>query len=172
VEAGLAKAGKTIDSFDIAPTVSVVINDNLDIAYNMLRPFLALYVGGMGARGKNFYYDLAARYGFEAAAAEIQDLYLAGDKGAAMARVPAALIDAVALVGPRERVRERLSIWRDSPVTTLNMTVFDVETLRTMVELVERDWANPDERIRNGKQCGRHATSRSKSPGARRRWSS
>ena len=137
VEAGLAKAGKTIDGFDIAPTVSVVINDNLDIAYNMLRPFLALYVGGMGARGKNFYYDLAARYGFEAEAAEIQDLYLAGDKGAAMARVPAALIDAVALVGPRERVRERLSIWRDSPVTTLNMTVFDVETLRTMVELVE-----------------------------------
>ena len=137
VEAGLAKAGKTIDGFDIAPTVSVVINDNLDIAYNMLRPMLALYIGGMGARGKNFYNDLAGRYGFEGAAAEIQDLYLSGDKGAAMARVPAELIDAVALVGPRERVRERLSIWKDSPVTTLNMTVFDVETLRTMVELVQ-----------------------------------
>lgn len=137
VEAGLAKAGKTMAGFDIAPTVSVVINDNLEIAYNMLRPFLALYVGGMGARGRNFYYDLAARYGFEAAATEIQDLYLSGDKGAAMARVPAELIDAVALVGPRERVRERLRIWRDSPVTTLNMTVFDVETLRAMVELVE-----------------------------------
>ncbi len=136
VESGLAKAGKTLDGFDIAPTVSVVINDNLDIAYNMLRPMLALYVGGMGARGKNFYYDMAVRYGFEGAAAEIQDLYLAGDKGAAMARVPAELIDAVALVGPRGRVRERLSIWRDSPVTTLNMTVFDVETLRTMVELM------------------------------------
>jgi F420-dependent oxidoreductase-like protein len=135
VAAGLAKAGKSLDQFDIAPTVSVVINDNLDVAYNMLRPMLALYVGGMGARGKNFYYDLAVRYGFEADAAAIQDLYLAGDKGAAMARVPAELIDAVALVGPRERVRERLSIWRDSPVTTLNMTVFDVETLRTMVEL-------------------------------------
>ena len=136
VEAGLAKAGKTIDGFDIAPTVSVVINDNLDICYNMLRPFLALYVGGMGARGKNFYYDLAVRYGFEEAATEIQDLYLAGDKGAAMARVPAELIDAVALVGPRERVRERLAIWRNSPVTTLNMTVFDIETLRTVVELM------------------------------------
>ena len=136
VESGLTKAGKTLDGFDIAPTVSVVINDNLDIAYNMLRPMLALYVGGMGARGKNFYYDMAVRYGFEAAATEIQDLYLAGDKGAAMARVPAELIDAVALVGPRGRVRERLSIWRDSPVTTLNMTVFDVETLRTMVELM------------------------------------
>ena len=136
IDAGLAKAGKTIDQFDIAPTVSVVINDNLDIAYNMLRPMLALYVGGMGARGKNFYYDLAVRYGFEAAAREIQDLYLAGDKGAAMARVPGELIDAVALVGPRARVRERLALWRNSPVTTLNMTVFDVETLRAMVELM------------------------------------
>ncbi len=136
IDAGLAKAGKSIDQFDIAPTVSVVINDNLDIAYNMLRPMLALYVGGMGARGKNFYYDLAVRYGFEAAATEIQDLYLAGDKGAAMARVPGELIDAVALVGPRARVRERLALWRNSPVTTLNMTVFDVETLRAMVELM------------------------------------
>ena len=136
VETGLSKVGKTMDGFDIAPTVSVVINDNLDICYNMLRPLLALYIGGMGARGKNFYNDLAARYGFEAEAAEIQDLYLSGDKGAAMARVPAELIDAVALVGPRERVRERLAIWRDSPVTTLNMTVFDVETLRSMVEMV------------------------------------
>ena len=136
VDAGLVKAGKTIAQFDIAPTVSVVINDNLDVCYNMLRPMLALYVGGMGARGKNFYYDLAARYGFEDAATEIQNLYLAGDKGAAMARVPAELIDAVALVGPRERVRERLALWCNSPVTTLNMTVFDVETLRAMVELM------------------------------------
>jgi F420-dependent oxidoreductase-like protein len=115
VEAGLAKARQDVEQFDIAPTVSVVINDNLDIAYNMLRPMLALYVGGMGARGKNFYYDLAVRYGFEGAAAEIQDLYLSGDKGAAMARVPAELIDAVALVGPRERVRERLSALAQQP---------------------------------------------------------
>ena len=136
VDAGLAKAGKSIEQFDIAPTVSVVINDNLDVCYNMLRPMLALYVGGMGARGRNFYYDLAARYGFEGAATEIQNLYLSGDKGGAMARVPAELIDAVALVGPRERVRERLALWRNSPVTTLNMTVFDVETLRAMVELI------------------------------------
>ncbi len=138
VEAGFAKAGngKSLANFDIAPTVSVVINDNLDICYNMLRPFLALYIGGMGAKGKNFYNDLAARYGYEAAAAEIQDLYLSGDKGGAMAKVPGALIDEVALVGPRERVKERLQLWLDSPVTTLNMTVFDVDTLRTMVELL------------------------------------
>jgi F420-dependent oxidoreductase-like protein len=138
LEAGFAKAGngKSITDFDIAPTVSVVINDSMDICYNMLRPLLALYIGGMGAKGKNFYHDLACRYGYEAEAAEIQDLYLAGNKGEAMMKVPPGLIDEVALVGPRERVKERLSLWLDSPITTMNMTVFDVETLRTMVELV------------------------------------
>lgn len=135
VDAGLASGGKTIDNFDIAPSVSVVINDSLDICYNMLRPMLALYIGGMGARGKNFYADLAARYGFEAETAEIQDLYLSGDRGGAMSRIPAELIDAVALVGPRDRVRDRLQLWQNSPITTLNMMVFDVETMRTMVEL-------------------------------------
>ncbi|HFQ94259.1 MAG TPA: LLM class F420-dependent oxidoreductase [Anaerolineae bacterium] len=138
IEAGFAKAGggKTLADFDIAPSVSVVINDNLDICYNMLRPMLALYIGGMGAKGKNFYADLAARYGYAAEAAEIQDLYLSGSKGEAMMKVPAGLIDEIALVGPRERIKERLSLWRNSPVTTLNMMVYDVDTLRTMVELV------------------------------------
>ncbi len=138
LEAGFARAGngKSLANFDIAPTVSVVINDNMDICYNMLRPFLALYIGGMGAKGRNFYNDLAGRYGYEAAAAEIQDLYLAGKQGEAMIKVPAGLIDEVALVGPRERVKERLSLWLNSPVTTMNITVFDIETLRTMVELV------------------------------------
>ncbi|MBX3054970.1 MAG: LLM class F420-dependent oxidoreductase [Anaerolineae bacterium] len=139
IEAGFARAGngKSLANFDIAPTVSVVINDNLDICYNMLRPFLALYIGGMGAKGRNFYNDLAGRYGYEAEAAEIQDLYLAGKQGEAMMKVPAGLIDEVALVGPRERVKERLSLWRNSPVTTMNITVFDIETLRTMVELMD-----------------------------------
>ena len=138
IEAGFAKAGgeKSMTNFDIAPTVSVVIHDDVEVAYNMLRPMLALYIGGMGAKGKNFYNDLAARYGYEAAAAEIQDLFLAGDKGMAMMKVPGALIDDVALVGPRERVKERLSLWLNSSVTTMNLTVFDVETLRTVVELM------------------------------------
>ncbi|HEX6386858.1 MAG TPA: LLM class F420-dependent oxidoreductase [Anaerolineae bacterium] len=138
VEAGLTRAGngKSIDDFDIAPTVSVVVNDNLEIGYNMLRPMLALYIGGMGAKGKNFYNDLAVRYGYEAEATEIQELYLSGRQGEAMMKVPAALIDEVALVGPKERIRERLARWRNTPVTTLNLTVFDVEALRTMVELV------------------------------------
>jgi F420-dependent oxidoreductase-like protein len=143
IEAGFAKAGvaedgtgKSIADFDIAPTVSVVIHDDVEVAYNMLRPFLALYIGGMGAKGKNFYTNLAGRYGYEAEAEEIQDLYLAGDKGMAMMKVPGALIDDVALVGSRERVKERLSLWLNSPVTTMNITVFDVDTLRTMVELM------------------------------------
>jgi F420-dependent oxidoreductase-like protein len=136
VDAGLAKAGKSIADFEIAPTVSVILEDNLEVAYNMLRPMLALYIGGMGAKGKNFYNDLAGRYGYEGAAAEIQDLYLAGDRGAAMAKVPAALIDEVALVGSRERIHERLHLWRSSPVTILNITVFNIQTLQTMVELV------------------------------------
>ena len=78
----------------------------------------------------------AVRYGFEQAAREVQDLYLSGDKFAAMSAIPGELIDEVALVGPRERVRERLQLWRESPVRTLNMMISDVATLRTMVELV------------------------------------
>lgn len=138
VEAGFAKAGngKSLANFDIAPTVSVVVTDNLEIGYNMLRPMLALYVGGMGAKGRNFYNDLACRYGYEAEATEIQDLYLAGRQGEAMMKVPAGLIDEIALVGPKERIRERLSLWRNSPITTMNLTVFDEAGLRTMVELV------------------------------------
>ncbi len=138
VEAGFARAGDGKDTrrFDIAPMVSVVMEDNLEVAYNMLRPMLALYIGGMGARDRNFYNDLAVRYGYEAAAARVQELYLDGRQGEAMMAVPEGLIDEVALVGPKARIRERLSLWLDSPVTTLNMTVFNVETLRAMVELV------------------------------------
>lgn len=136
VDAGLAKAGKTLDEFDIAPTVSVVVTDNLEIGYNMLRPLLALYIGGMGAKGKNFYNDLARRYGYGEAAEKVQDLYLDGKKGEAMMAVPAELIDEVALVGPKERIRDRLQPWLESDVTTLNITVFDEAGLRTMVELV------------------------------------
>ena len=138
LEAGFAKAGggKGLHNFDIAPTVSVVIDDSLDVCYNALRPMLALYIGGMGAKGKNFYNDLAARYGYEAEAHEVQELYLSGRQFEAMSKVPAGLIDEVALVGPKARVKERLARWLNSPITTLNMTVFDVSTLRTMVELL------------------------------------
>lgn len=138
IQEGFARAGggKGYDRFDIAPMVSVVIEENMEIAYNMLRPMLALYIGGMGAKGKNFYNDLAVRYGFEEAAVKVQELYLAGRQGEAMMAIPPELIDEVALVGPRARVKERLSLWLNSPITTMNMTVFNVETLRAMVELI------------------------------------
>jgi F420-dependent oxidoreductase-like protein len=141
VEAGLARASaagrpKRMADFDIAPMVPVMMDDNLEVCYNALRPMMALYIGGMGAKGRNFYFDLAVRYGFEAEAHEIQELYLSGRKGEAMMAVPGALIDATALVGPRARIKERLSEWLASPATTLNLTVPNVETLRTMVNLV------------------------------------
>lgn len=136
VDAGLTKGGKTIADFDIAPSVGVAVTDDLEMAWNQFKPMLALYIGGMGARGKNFYFDLACRYGYEAAAHTIQDYYLEGNRAEAVAAVPDALVDDVSLCGPRERIKERLDLWRDSPVNTLNLMIHDVETLRTMAELV------------------------------------
>lgn len=138
VEAGFANAqgDKGYHKFDIAPTVTCIVTDNLEQGYNQLRPLLALYIGGMGAKGKNFYNDLACRYGFEESAEKIQDLYLSGRQGEAMMAVPTELIDEVALIGTRERIADRLQLWQESKITTLNMGCFDVETLRTMAELV------------------------------------
>ena len=136
LEAGFAKAGhgKRAQDFDIAPSVTVVIDNDLEAARNQIKPALALYIGGMGAKGKNFYYDLASRYGFAEAADAIQDCYLQGRKGEAIMAVPDALVDAVALVGSKARIRDRLQIWRDSPITTLNATVFSLDALRFLAE--------------------------------------
>ncbi|MBT4518906.1 MAG: LLM class F420-dependent oxidoreductase [Halieaceae bacterium] len=114
LEKGFAKAGggKSLADFDIAPFVSVALNDDLDAAFASLRPWLALYIGGMGAKGKNFYNDYATRLGYGDAATTIQDLYLAGRKSEAEAAVPESLLDEVALVGPPERIRERLQSWK------------------------------------------------------------
>lgn len=136
VDDGLAKGGRSIENFDIAPSVTVVMGDDLDMCYNQVRPQLALYIGGMGAKGKNFYNDLAMRYGFEEAAETIQDLYLAGQKAEAIMAVPDALVDAVALVGPKARIKDRLQLWQDSDITTFNIQTFDIEVVRTMAELV------------------------------------
>jgi len=138
IDEGFAKAGgdKGIHNFDIAPSISVIIDDDLENAYNRVKPLLALYIGGMGAKDKNFYNDLARRYGYEEAAETIQELYLSGKKGEAIAAVPDALVDDVALVGTKERIKDRLALWRESPITTLNITAFDVDTVRTMAELV------------------------------------
>jgi alkanesulfonate monooxygenase SsuD/methylene tetrahydromethanopterin reductase-like flavin-dependent oxidoreductase (luciferase family) len=101
-----------------------------------VKPRVALYVGGMGARGRNFYNDLACRYGYEGAAKEIQDLYLDGKKREAAAAVPDELVDEVALCGPKERIAELLESWRRSPVTTLIVGTGQPEALDVMAELV------------------------------------
>ncbi len=90
------------------------MNDDLDAAYDSLRPWLALYIGGMGAKDKNFYNDYATRLGYGDDAKKIQDLYLSGDKAGAEAAVPRELLDEVALVGPRERIIERLGPWKEA----------------------------------------------------------
>lgn len=138
IEAGFARAGgaKGIDQFDIAVTVPVIVGDDLTACFNQVKPFLALYIGGMGARGKNFYFDLACRYGFEGAAVAVQENYLAGNKWEAIGAVPDDLVDAVALCGPRERIAERLDLWKRSPVTTLNIAEPNLENVRLMAELL------------------------------------
>jgi F420-dependent oxidoreductase-like protein len=130
-----AGAGKDVHTFDIAPAVTVMLGDDVGACLSFLKPFLALYIGGMGARGKNFYNDLACRYGFEAEAKTIQDLYLSGKKDEAAAAVPDQLADEVSLVGPKERIRDRLGAWRQSGVTTLICNLMQIEALRALAEI-------------------------------------
>jgi F420-dependent oxidoreductase-like protein len=125
------------EGFDVAAfSVPVALTDDVQAARDFVKPQLALYVGGMGARGQNFYNALVSRYGYEAEAEEIQALYLGGKKQEAAAAVPDGLVDEVALLGPRERIAERLEAWRESGVTTLLVQTHDRATLRTMAELV------------------------------------
>ena len=115
--------GKAIDdSFDIAPNVNLCIEDDLEAARDKVRPILALYVGGMGSRDKNFYNQLVQRYGFEENAQEVQNLYLDGKKDEAAAALSPELIDTVSLVGPKDRVRDRLEAYREAGVGTLVST--------------------------------------------------
>jgi F420-dependent oxidoreductase-like protein len=102
LEAGFKRAGggKSLETFDVAPSVTVIQGDDVQACLDFVKPMLALYVGGMGARGKNFYNDLACRYGFDEAAKKVQDLYLAGKKAEATAAIPNEFADEVALVGP------------------------------------------------------------------------
>jgi F420-dependent oxidoreductase-like protein len=136
LEAGFRRAGgqKSLATFDIAPMVVVIQGDDVQACLDFVKPMLALYIGGMGARGKNFYNDLACRYGFEAEAKRIQDLYLDGKKGEATAAVPNQLADEVSLVGPPARIRDRLAPWRESGVTTMICGARQAEALRTLAE--------------------------------------
>jgi F420-dependent oxidoreductase-like protein len=122
LEEGAARAGRSLDGFDIAPTVNVLVTEDLASGRDAMRPYLALYIGGMGSRRQNFYNRLAVRYGFADAAKTVQDLYLDGKREEAGAALPDELIDLVTLCGPREHVRERLAVYRDAGVGTLMIT--------------------------------------------------
>ena len=131
---GFEKSGvmEKADRFEVVPSVQAAAADDIDVARDQIRPQIALYVGGMGARNRNFYFDLAVRYGFEREAIRIQDRYLEGDKLSAIAAVPDELIDEVALVGSRERIRDRLEAWRESGVDAVAVGTIDLYTLRTV----------------------------------------
>jgi F420-dependent oxidoreductase-like protein len=144
LEEGASRAGRTLEGFDIAPTVNVnITEDDVDGARDAMRPFMALYIGGMGSREKNFYNTLVQRYGFEDAAKKVQDLYLEGRKEEAAAALPTELIDLVSLVGPADRVRERLRAYADAGVGTLGVSPMAwtrderIKQLRRVAELME-----------------------------------
>jgi F420-dependent oxidoreductase-like protein len=143
LEEGAARSGRSLERFDIAPTVNAFVSDDRQLARNLMRPVLSLYIGGMGSRQQNFYNNLVQRYGFEAAAKEIQDLYLAGKKAEAGEAIPDELIDMVSLCGPRDVVRDRLAAFRDAGVGTLMLTPMAftldqrIEQLRAVAELAD-----------------------------------
>jgi F420-dependent oxidoreductase-like protein len=137
LEEGFARPGarRSAEDFEVAATVPFIISDDLDAAVDSLRPFYALYFGGMGAKNMNFHANVPIRMGYEREVKEIQDLYLSGKKDEAGAKIPRNLIEEMSLVGPREKVRDELEKWRESIVTTL-LVSGDQATLRTAAELV------------------------------------
>jgi F420-dependent oxidoreductase-like protein len=123
------------DGFDVAACVQLVLIDDVEAGRDALKPYFALYIGGMGGRGTNFYNDLFRRYGYEQEAERIQELYLDGRQRDAAALVPDAFIDEVALVGPKERLAERIEAFRAAGVTTLICATRQPEALRAVAEL-------------------------------------
>ena len=143
IRAGRAKAGKEYEGFDLVPTVPMAIGDDVDALADLFRPYTALYVGGMGSPKQNFYNKLAQRMGYEKEAAEIQQKYLSGDKDGAAAAVPRELIDSTTLLGPVERVADRMKAYAEAGVTTLSLApagfTLDerIASLRAGVEALE-----------------------------------
>ncbi|TAN32898.1 LLM class F420-dependent oxidoreductase [bacterium] len=141
LEEGAARDGRSLADFRICPTVNVMISDDAEAARNAIRPVLALYIGGMGSREQNFYNRLVSAYGFERAAREVQELYLAGRKSEAMLALPDDLIDAVSIAGSRQRAKERLRAFRDVGIDTLIVSPMAIdneerkEQLRLVAEL-------------------------------------
>ncbi|MDH3682984.1 MAG: LLM class F420-dependent oxidoreductase [Acidimicrobiia bacterium] len=132
---GRAGGGKGLDSFDVAAVVPIVIDDDVEAAADAVRPMLALYAGGMGAKDANFHLDVFGRMGYEGECAKIQELYLAGDKRAAIAAVPTSMVEDIALVGPAAKIRDELHGWRETVVNTLVISG-PPPFLETVAELV------------------------------------
>lgn len=128
-------ARHTPDTFEILAMATTSIDDDIEAAYDRLRPTIALYVGGMGAQEMNFHADVFRRLGYEQAVDTIQDLFLNGKQNEAIASVPNAMIDEICLVGPPAKIKDDLEAWRESRVTTL-IVGGSPDTLRTMAELV------------------------------------
>jgi alkanesulfonate monooxygenase SsuD/methylene tetrahydromethanopterin reductase-like flavin-dependent oxidoreductase (luciferase family) len=137
LEAGLARGGRDRSALEIAPTMPAVITDDLARAYDALRPWVALYVGGMGSKAKNFYNGMVRRYGFEAEASTIQDLYLAGNRRSAIGAVPDALVDAVTLSGPPARIRERIQACAQAGATLLIVHVEAADSPAGRIQALE-----------------------------------
>ena len=140
IRAGAEAAGRSLDGFDVVPTVPLVPGDDWKTCADAVRGYAALYLGGMGSREKNFYNQLACRMGFEAEAAEVQDKYLAGDRAGAMAAVPLEFLDATSLLGPKERIAEKMTQFAEAGVTTLSVSPFTPDpaaALTTAVEALE-----------------------------------
>ena len=144
IRQGREKAGKTMDGFDVVPTTPLVVADDWKAAADTVRPYAALYVGGMGSREQNFYNNLACRMGYEAEAAEVQNLYLAKDYAGAAAKVPLGFVDSTSLLGPRERIAEQMQKLAESGVTTLTVSPVlqdleqSVAALRVAVEALDK----------------------------------
>ena len=140
---GRAKAGKAMEGFDVVPTVPVVPGKDVEACADLVRPYAALYVGGMGSREKNFYNQLMVRMGYEDQAIEIQERYMGKDYAGAAGAVPLEFLDRTSLLGPPERIGERLHAYADAGVTTLTVGSFAgtidqrVGTLRMMGEVLE-----------------------------------
>ena len=133
---GRPGARRRPEKFEILPTVTVVIDDDVERAAAAIKPSIALYVGGMGAKEMNFHFDVFCRLGYEAAATKIQELYLDGQKDEAVAAVPREMVEEIALIGPKEKIRDDLEVWKASRVTTMNLGAHDPSVLRVMAELV------------------------------------
>jgi F420-dependent oxidoreductase-like protein len=137
LQEGLSKAGRDRSSLDVAPMVPIAVADDLQLCRDLVKPYLALYVGGMGHPKRNFYNRLAASYGFEAEAKRVQELYLSGRKGEAAGAVPDPLVDEVALVGSKDRIADRLQVWREAGVDTIILAGWQPEAVRVVADAAE-----------------------------------